>query len=81
LTAHVDFSTIQQTGEAAGLRTDGLIPQPTFLTRIAERIWKNPVAFGEWTPAHTRQFQTLTHPDQLGRAFRVLVQSRDDCNS
>jgi hypothetical protein len=23
-----------------------------------------------------RQFQTLTHPEHLGRAFRVLVQSR-----
>jgi hypothetical protein len=32
--------------------------------------------FGEWTPARTRQFQTLTHPEHFGRAFRVLVQSR-----
>jgi SAM-dependent MidA family methyltransferase len=30
----------------------------------------------EWTPAQARQFQTLTHPEHLGRAFRVLVQSR-----
>jgi SAM-dependent MidA family methyltransferase len=29
-----------------------------------------------WTPAQARQFQTLTHPEHLGRAFRVLVQSR-----
>ena len=27
----------------------------------------------------TRQFQTLTHPEHLGRAFRVLIQSR--CSS
>ena len=26
--------------------------------------------------SRTRQFQTLTHPEHLGRAFRVLVQSR-----
>jgi hypothetical protein len=32
--------------------------------------------FGEWTSAQARQFQTLTHPEHLGRAFRVLVQSR-----
>ena len=32
---------------------------------------------GEWTSARIRQFQTLTHPEHLGRAFRVLVQSRD----
>ena len=33
-------------------------------------------SFGEWTPERTRQFQTLTHPEHLGRSFRVLVQSR-----
>jgi len=76
LTAHVNFSAIQQAGEAAGLHTEGLVSQPKFLTEIAARIWKNPGAFGEWTPAHTRQFQTLVHPQHLGRAFRVLVQSR-----
>jgi SAM-dependent MidA family methyltransferase len=27
-----------------------------------------------WTASRTRQFQTLTHPEHLGRAFRVLVQ-------
>jgi hypothetical protein len=31
---------------------------------------------GGVTPSRTRQFQTLTHPDHLGRAFRVLIQSR-----
>ena len=29
-----------------------------------------------WTSAQARQFQTLTHPEHLGRAFRVLVQLR-----
>ena len=29
-----------------------------------------------WTAKQARQFQTLTHPEHLGRAFRVLVQSR-----
>jgi hypothetical protein len=33
-------------------------------------------SFGEWNTRQTRQFQTLTHPEHLGRAFRVLVQSR-----
>jgi hypothetical protein len=28
------------------------------------------------TPAQIRQFQTLTHPEHLGRAFKVLVQAR-----
>ena len=76
LTAHVNFSAIQQAGEVAGLQTERLVSQPKFLTDIAARLWKNPAAFGGWTPAQTRQFQTLTHPQHLGRAFRVLVQSR-----
>lgn len=76
LTAHVDFTALRQAGEAAGWQTAGLWPQPKFLTQVAERIWQTPAAFGEWTPAHTRQFQTLVHPDLLGRGFKVLVQSR-----
>ena len=77
LTAHVNFSALKSAGEAAGLKTESLFTQAQFLTQIAGRIWKNPTTFGgEWTPAHTRHFQTLTHPEHLGRAFRVLIQSR-----
>jgi SAM-dependent MidA family methyltransferase len=76
ITAHVNFAAIQAAGEAAGLKTELFTSQAQFLTRIAGRIWQNPAAFGEWTPGQTRQFQTLTHPEHLGRAFRVLVQAR-----
>ncbi len=75
LTAHINFIALQSIGEAAGLRTETFTTQSRFLTKIAEVIWKNPDKSGDWTPAHTRQFQTLTHPEHLGRAFRVLVQS------
>jgi SAM-dependent MidA family methyltransferase len=76
LTAHVNFSAIQKIGEAAGLRTEAFCTQSQFLTRIVEKIFQRPGSFGEWGAKQTRQFQTLTHPDHLGRAFRVLVQSR-----
>lgn len=76
LTAHVNFSVIQKAGEEVGLRTESFCTQPQFLTRIVEKIFKNPIAFGEWGAKQTRQFQTLTHPEHLGRAFRMLVQSR-----
>ena len=75
LTAHVNFTALQRAGEAAGLTTDGLATQPQFLTRILEQAMRDQ-SFGEWTPARTRQFQTLTHPEHLGRAFRVLIQSK-----
>jgi len=76
LTAHVNFTTIKRAGESAGLRTETDTSQSSFLTDIVQRAWREDSGFGSWTPEHTRQFQTLTHPDHLGRAFRVLVQSR-----
>ena len=76
ITAHVDFSVIRAAGEAAGLTTECFATQENFLTGIAGRVWENPAAFGHWTSGRTRQFQTLTHPNHLGRCFRVLVQHR-----
>jgi SAM-dependent MidA family methyltransferase len=75
LTAHVNFSAIQRAGEEVGLKTDSFSTQTKFLTQIMEKTLKDKT-FGEWTPARGRQFQTLTHPEHLGRAFQVLVQSR-----
>ena len=75
LTAHVNFPAIQRAGEAAGLRTESLQTQPQFLTGILQKAVREN-AFGPWDASRTRQFQTLTHPEHLGRAFRVLIQSR-----
>ena len=75
LTAHVNFPAVQRAGEEAGLRTDFFSTQSKFLTQILEKTLKDK-SFGDWTSARTRQFQTLTHPEHLGRAFRILVQSR-----
>ena len=77
ITAHVNFTAIQTAGESAGLRTDAFLTQAQFLAGIAARMWKPRGSLGEWTPERTRQFQTLAHPEHLGRSFRVLVQSRD----
>ncbi len=81
LTAHVNFSTLQRAGETMGLKTEAFHTQPQFLTGIMQRICTGESEFGDWDRERTRQFQTLTHPEHLGRAFRVLVQSRGDCNS
>lgn len=73
LTAHVNFTQLIREGEEAGLKTEALVSQPEFLASIARRVWtdSNPPSAAE-----IRQFQALTHPEHLGRAFRVLVQSR-----
>ena len=79
ITAHVNFTQLQLAGERAGLRTEGLFSQSQFLTQIATQATEQDGrgdAAGAWTPVQARQFQTLTHPEHLGRAFRVLVQSR-----
>ena len=75
LTAHVNFTAIQRAGEAAGWRTETVCPQPRFLTQIFQRA-RAGNCFAPMNPKQVRQFQTLTHPEHLGRAFRVLVQTR-----
>jgi SAM-dependent MidA family methyltransferase len=75
LTAHVDFCAIQRAGEAAGLKTLASTSQSQFLTAIMARIPASSTVPSQWTSSHTRQFQTLVHPEHLGRAFRVLVQA------
>jgi len=75
LTAHVNFSRIQNAGTEAGLKTDCFCSQPQFLTRILSAAVKGK-GFPGLDAKQVRQFQTLTHPEHLGRAFRVLIQSR-----
>ncbi|MCW5554180.1 MAG: SAM-dependent methyltransferase [Verrucomicrobiae bacterium] len=76
LTAHVNFTALQAAGETAGLLTEAAQTQSQFLTGITQRAWAAGSGFGAWSSDRTRQFQTLTHPEHLGRAFRVLVQAR-----
>lgn len=76
VTAQVNFTRLQAAGESAGLRTDELVSQTRFLTRIMEKVCATEMYPEEFSTTRARQFQTLTHPDHLGRSFRVLVQSR-----
>jgi SAM-dependent MidA family methyltransferase len=76
LTAQVNFTAIQKVGETVGLKTEMFVTQSKFLTQIVEQIARKPTGF-EWNPERARRFQTLTHPEHLGRSFRVMIQSRD----
>jgi len=75
LTAHVNFSAIQKVGESLGLTTESFVTQAKFLTQILAKT-EAAGSFGAWNHSRARQFQTLTHPEHFGRAFRVLVQAR-----
>ena len=74
MTAHVNFSAIRKIGEENGLKTGMFSTQTKFLAQILKKTLKEK-SF-DWNASRARQFQTLTHPEHLGRAFRVLVQSR-----
>jgi SAM-dependent MidA family methyltransferase len=76
LTGHVNFTALQAAGESVGFTTDAFLTQEKFLTQILEQIVNSNGSFPPWTPSRKRQFQTLTHPDLMGRPFRALVQSR-----
>lgn len=76
LTAHINFSSLLSAGEAAGLRTELFVPQSGFLTGIVRRIWETPQGFDGWTRRDSRQLNSLVHPEYLGQAFRVLLQTR-----
>lgn len=76
LTAQVNFTAVQHAGEAAGLSTEVFTRQSHWLTGIMARTGAVPNAFESWNAQRIRQFQTLTHPEHLGRAFSVLVQRR-----
>lgn len=76
LTAHVNFSQVQKAGEATGLTTSRFTTQAEFIMGIAQQFWPAALQAGQWSPRQTRELQTLMHPEHLGRAFRVLVQTR-----
>jgi SAM-dependent MidA family methyltransferase len=76
LTAHVDFADIRRAGEAAGLRTLQYGTQAGFLVGVMRETLAAPQRFGAWDTARVRAFQTLTHPQHLGRTFRMLEQTR-----
>jgi SAM-dependent MidA family methyltransferase len=76
LTAHVNFSALQERGEAAGLQTEVFTTQSRFLSGILSRALASSRDLPHWTAAEMRQFQTLANPEHLGQSFRVLVQSR-----
>lgn len=76
LTAHVNFTALQEAGEAVGLQTECCDTQERFLMRIVEALSRTEPTLRTWTESQKRQLQTLTHPNFMGRQFRVMIQSR-----
>ncbi len=76
ITAHVNFTRLAEFAAQAGLFSEALQDQHDFLIHAA-RPWLLSMETDETTqnPENKkllRQFQTLTHPGMMGRAFKVL---------
>jgi len=75
LTTHLNFTQLQKEGEREGLKTEQFVTQGEFLTAVASKMWSEEKR--TLSPTQKRQFQSLTHPEHLGSAFQVLIQSRN----
>jgi SAM-dependent MidA family methyltransferase len=75
ITAHVNFPAIRKAGEEAGLKMEFFGTQGKYLTQILAESGEE-LSIGKWSAKQKLQFQTLTHPEHLGRAFKVLEQRR-----
>jgi SAM-dependent MidA family methyltransferase len=78
LTAHLNFTALEQAGLQEGLRTVTWTTQERFLTGIVAGMVQDQWPGRGWSPADFRQFQSLTHPDHLGARHQVLVQARPE---
>ncbi len=75
ITAHVDFTAVAQAAMKLGGKATNFHNQGAWLTELA-RDWLTGRE-GNPSAAEIRQFQTLTHPAQLGGKFQVLEISWD----
>jgi len=79
ITSHIDFTTVRHTGEEAGLRTLGLVPQSEFLMNLGLPDALPAIGEGETNLEEyyirRRAVVELVDPAGLGR-IKVLVQAR-----
>ncbi len=71
ITAHVDFTAVQEAAEALGGELVRYQRQGPFLTEVA-RPWLLSLEGRTDAAKDLRAFQTLTHPGQLGAKFQVM---------
>lgn len=70
ITAHVDFTALDEQVREIGLTAQRLESQGNFLTKAAASLLTK--MDGQVDPEFIRQFQTLTHPAHLGTKFSVF---------
>lgn len=73
MTVHVNFTRLLEEARFLGWEVGQFTDQHRFLTKLALPMLKDDAAV---EPSWLRQFQQLTHPTLMGRAFRVLELKR-----
>ncbi len=71
LTAHVEFDSLIEAAESAGLRLEGFTDQHHFAVGLGMEHFADGANAGE-----RRAFQTLMHPQFMGTAFKVVAFSK-----
>ncbi len=73
ITAHVDFTAAADAAITLGCKVSAMKTQASWLTEAARELLLS--MEGRPDPTLLRQFQSLTHPGQLGTRFHVLETS------
>ena len=76
LTAHVDFTTLAQAAQTAGLTLAGFTDQHHFLAALGRALFPDITEPEQLTPERQKQqraFATLMHPTLMGRGFQFLA--------
>jgi len=78
LTAHIDFSRLEEVLVRGGFEVKANLPQGRFLTMLAIRsLDRIELAVStSQQAALIRQFHSLTHPGHMGAVFRVMLLAR-----
>ena len=81
LTAHVDFEPLAMAAQSQGIDHSLLATQGVFLERLGITARAQALAnhmSGEKLDAHISAHRRLTHPDEMGRLFKVLAMGPKD---
>ena len=74
ITAHVEFTSISEKAEQAGLQVVGFADQHHFLVGLAKRVFTDASApLSAAQQSEMRKLTTLMHPAMMGRGFQFLA--------
>jgi SAM-dependent MidA family methyltransferase len=72
LTAHVEFTSLVEAAESAGLKLHGFCDQHHFLVGLSRLHFSDGVPTSAAAEKELRAFKTLMHPSLMGQSFKAL---------